>query len=70
MRKIASSANICLATRFSAHAEARLWPNGFSIIMRACSASPAVPSPLMTVRRGQAEWQGSAPGAGLSLTLA
>ena len=49
MRKIESSGKTLRATAFSARAEARSRPNGFSTMTRALSASPAAPSPWITV---------------------
>ena len=51
MRKIESSGKTDRATRFSARAEARSRPNGFSTMTRAFSAKPDAPSPLITVSK-------------------
>jgi len=53
IRKIESSGNE-RATWFSARADARSRPNGFSTITRAFFANPAAPKPLITVPK--AKW--------------
>jgi hypothetical protein len=44
IRKICSSANTACTVAFSARADARSVPNGFSMITRAPSESPTAPS--------------------------
>ena len=50
MRKICSSAKVSWRDAFSARAEARSVPNGFSMMIRARSTRPACPSTATTSR--------------------
>jgi len=53
IRKIESSGKTERATWFSARADARSRPNGFSTITRAFFANPAAPKPLITVPKSE-----------------
>ena len=49
MRNSCDSSTYWCSSAASAFAEARSWPNGFSMTTRPCSVSPASASPFTTV---------------------
>ena len=53
MRRIWSSLSTSRSSAFSARADSRSWPKGFSITTWAFSVSPAAPSPPTTVANSE-----------------